>query len=265
MKIMATPSNKLFSLENKTALITGGYGHLGTAIAAGLAEAGAAVYVLGRSKEKFETAFKDTASSNLYFQQCDISDTLAVTTAFREVQQKCGRIDVLINNAFYSKGHHPELLTDEEWAFGIDGNLNSVYRCIREIIPYLKQDGGRIINVSSMYGIVSPDFKIYEDSPGFLNPPHYGAAKAGVLQLTRYFACYLGKYNITVNSITPGPFPNEKVQEDKVFMDQLEKKNPLNRIGKPSDLVGAFVYLASDASSFMTGQNMIIDGGWTAW
>lgn len=257
--------NELLSLKNKTALVTGGYGHLGNAISEGLAEAGASVFVLGRDRKKFDKAFSAKGLSNVYFQYCDISDSETIKDAFNKVNEQVGKIDILINNAFYSKGQQPEQLTDDEWAYGIDGNLNSVYKCIREVIPFLKVNGGRIINVSSMYGIVSPDFNIYADSPEFLNPPHYGAAKAGVIQLTRYFACYLGKYNITVNTVTPGPFPSQKVQEDKAFIEQLQKKNPLRRIGKPSDLKGAFVYLASDASSFMTGQNMIIDGGWTAW
>ncbi|GGG27292.1 SDR family NAD(P)-dependent oxidoreductase [Pontibacter amylolyticus] len=255
----------LFSLTGKVALVTGGYGHLGTAISLGLAEAGATVYVLGRSKDKFQEAFSKHTALSISFVYCDISDTKTVTAAFEQVQQEAGRIDVLVNNAFYSKGQQPEQLTDEDWAYGIDGNLNSVYRCIREAIPYLKQHGGRIINVSSMYGMVSPDFSIYDESPAFLNPPHYGAAKAGVLQLTRYFACYLGKHNITVNAVTPGPFPSEQVQQNEVFVGQLKKKNPLGRIGQPDDLKGAFVYLASDASAFMTGQNMVLDGGWTAW
>lgn len=262
---MSSKLSDLFSLTGKVALVTGGYGHLGTAISLGLAEAGAAVYVLGRSEDKFREAFSEHHNLQLHFLYCDISDTKTVAAAFEQVQRAQGRIDVLVNNAFYSKGQQPERLTDEEWAYGIDGNLNSVYRCIREAIPYLKQQGGRIINVSSMYGIVSPDFSIYDESPAFLNPPHYGAAKAGVLQLTRYFACYLGKQGITVNAVTPGPFPSEQVQQNEGFVEQLKRKNPLGRIGQPNDLKGAFVYLASDASAFMTGQNMVLDGGWTAW
>lgn len=262
---MSRSLTEMFSLTGKVALVTGGYGHLGTAISLGLAEAGATVYVLGRSEVKFREAFSGYTSLNMSFIYCDISDTATVVAAFEQVQQERGRIDVLVNNAFYSRGQQPEQLTDEDWAYGIDGNLNSVYRCIREVIPYLKQHGGRIINVSSMYGMVSPDFSIYDESPAFLNPPHYGAAKAGVLQLTRYFACYLGKHNITVNAVTPGPFPSEQVQQNGAFVEQLKKKNPLGRIGLPDDLKGAFVYLASDASAFMTGQNMVLDGGWTAW
>lgn len=262
---MSTNVNTLFNLAGKVSLVTGGYGHLGTAISKGLAEAGAKVYVLGRSKEKFEEAFQNQANVSIQFQECDVSDTQSIKNAFASVKAKEGKLDVLVNNAFYSKGQNPEALSDEEWAFGIDGNLNSVYRCIREVIPYLKTNGGSIINVSSMYGMVSPDFNIYDESPALLNPPHYGAAKAGVLQLTKYFACYLGKSSIRVNAVTPGPFPSEGVQQNEVFIEQLKRKNPLGRIGKPEDLKGAFVYLASDASAFMTGQNMVIDGGWTAW
>ena len=261
---MSKTITELFSLEGKVALVTGGYGHLGTAITKSLFEAGAIVYVLGRSQDKFSDAFAENLQT-IKFQYCDIADTQSIKKAFETISHEAGAIDVLVNNAFYSKGQNPEALTDEEWAYGMDGNLNSVYRCIREVVPYLKERGGRIVNVASMYGMVSPDFSVYEGSSAFLNPPHYGAAKAGVLQLTRYFACYLGKYNITVNAVTPGPFPSKNVQQDEKFIAQLERKNPLNRIGNPDDLKGAFVYLASDASAFMTGQNMVIDGGWTAW
>jgi NAD(P)-dependent dehydrogenase (short-subunit alcohol dehydrogenase family) len=114
-----------------------------------------------------------------------------------------------------------------------------------------------------MYGMVSPDFSVYEQSPDFLNPPHYGAAKAGVLQLTRYFAQYLGPKNIQVNAISPGPFPNAKTQEDKAFIKALAARTSLKRIGQPEDLMGSVVFLSSAASDFMTGQNLVVDGGWT--
>jgi len=263
---MNTVLSDLFSLHGRAALVTGGYGYLGRAISVALAQAGADTYVLGRSEDKFRDAFAEDKLPNLYFQYGDISSTKSIAEAFKNIHARHQRLDVLVNNAFYSAGQNPEQLTDAQWTLGIDGNLNSVYRCIREIIPYMKQqDSGKIINVSSMYGLVSPDFNVYEESPAFLNPPHYGAAKAGVLQLTRYFACYLGKYGINVNAVTPGPFPNEKVQQDEDFVERLKKKNPLNRIGFPADLKGAFIYLASDASAYMTGQNLVIDGGWTAW
>ncbi|AWI24462.1 SDR family NAD(P)-dependent oxidoreductase [Flavobacterium pallidum] len=251
-----------FSLTGKTVVITGGYGYLGKAITESLRFHGALVYVLGRNEESFENTFED--KDNLFFQTCDVSETASIQQAFEAIN-KVRPIDILINNAFFSKGQSPETMSDEDWATGIDGTLNSVFKCIREIIPYFKASGsGKIINVSSMYGMVAPQFEVYDDFPQFLNPPHYGAAKAGILQLTRYYANYLGKYNINVNAVTPGPFPSGTVQETEGFIKALEVKTSLGRIGKPEDLAGAFVFLASGASNFITGQNIVVDGGWTS-
>jgi gluconate 5-dehydrogenase len=114
-----------------------------------------------------------------------------------------------------------------------------------------------------MYGMVAPDFTVYEDFPNFLNPPHYGAAKAGVIQMTKYFASYLAQYGILVNAVSPGAFPSKGVQEHTGFIAALNKKNPLKRIGQPDELKGVFVFLASNASTYVTGQNIAVDGGWT--
>lgn len=256
-----------FNLDKKVILITGGYGHLGSAISQSLLFHGAEVYVLGKSIEKFNQTFDQSNElhKNLNFVSCDISKTAEIKDAFSKVYKIKNKIDVLINNAFYSRGISPDEMSDDDWNYGIDGNLNSVYRCIREIIPYFKkQKNGKIINVSSMYGLVSPDFQIYETFPEALNPPHYGAAKAGVIQLTKYFANFLGKDGIIVNAVTPGPYPSEKVQKNEKFITELAKKTALNRIGKPEDIAGVFVFLASDAANYITGQNLIIDGGWTS-
>lgn len=256
-----------FNLDKKVILITGGYGHLGKAISESLLFHGAEVYVLGKSNERYLKAFdeKQERHKNLDFIPCDISSTAEIKNAFSKVFHSKKKIDVLINNAFYSRGVSPDQMKDEDWNYGIDGSLNSVYRCIREVIPYFKkQKSGKIINVSSMYGVVSPDFDIYETFPEAINPPHYGAAKAGVIQLTKYFANYLGKIGVNVNAVTPGPFPSKKIQENKKFIRELAKKTALNRIGMPEDLAGAFVFLASDAANYITGQNLIIDGGWTS-
>ena len=259
---------KTFHLDNKVILITGGYGFLGKAITESMAYHGGIVYVLGREEEKFEQAFKEDLKTNnkrIRFMRCDLSSTDEIASAFNKVVEIEGRIDVMVNNAFYSKGQSPELMTDDEWDFGVDGSLSSIFRCIREIIPFYKKNKkGKIINVSSMYGMVAPDFEVYEDYPKFLNPPHYGAAKAGVIQLTRYYASYLGKFNINVNAVTPGPFPSEEVKKHKGFEERLSQKTCLNRVGLPEDLAGAFVFLASETSDFITGQNLIVDGGWTA-
>lgn len=256
-----------FNLKSKVVLVTGGYGYLGKSITESLVYHKAKVYVLGRDENKFLNAFSKNKSLNktLFFEFCDVSDTESIKECFSKIASCNSGIDILINNAFYSEGQSPELMTDMEWDKGIEGTLSSVFKCIREIIPHYKLNkAGKIINISSMYGIVAPQFEVYEDFPEFLNPPHYGAAKAGIIQLGKYYASFLGKYGIQVNTVTPGPFPSDKVQESEEFVQQLSSKTCLNRVGKPEDLAGVFVFLASDSSNFITGQNIIVDGGWTA-
>lgn len=255
-----------FDLSAKVILLTGGYGYLGKAIAESLVYHGGTVYILGRTEEKFENAFKGNSElgEKLFFQQCDVSKTSSIRQAYEAVMAQENQIDVLINNAFYLDGQDPLSMTDEQWNTGIDGTLSSVFRCTREVISYLeKSHSPRIINVASMYGVVAPDFNVYEDFQGMLNPPHYGAAKAGVVQISKYYASYLGKKGITVNAVTPGAYPPPTVQEKKKFIELLEEKTLLKRIGKPEDLGGTFVFLASDAAGYITGQNIIVDGGWT--
>jgi NAD(P)-dependent dehydrogenase (short-subunit alcohol dehydrogenase family) len=253
-----------FDLKDKVVLVTGGYGHLGKAITDSLVFHNAIVYVLGRDKAKFIEAFQENSISNLNFVICDISNSESIENALSKVLHNEGKIDTVINNAFYSSGQSPEEMSNEDFAYCLDGTLGSVFRMIKAIIPILKKlQKGKIINVSSMYGIVAPQFEAYTEYPEYLNPPHYGAAKAGVIQLTKYYASYLGKYNIQVNCVTPGPFPSYKVQETDGFVEELEKRTCLGRVGTPEDLAGAFVFLASEASNFITGQNIIVDGGWT--
>lgn len=250
-------------LDSKVIIVTGGYGYLGKSIVESLAFHGANVIVAARTEDKFNEVFENV--SNVDFLNFDISITDSIINGYKKVIDKYGKIDVIINNAVYLKGQSPETMTDEEWSYGIDGTLNSVFKAIREIIPiYKEQGGGKIINVSSMYGVVAPDFSIYDESPQFLNPPHYGAAKAAVIQLTKYYASYLGKLNVQVNAVTPGPFPSDTVQKNNVFMEQLKSKTCLNKIGMPEDLAGIFTFLSSDAANYITGQNFIVDGGWTA-
>jgi NAD(P)-dependent dehydrogenase (short-subunit alcohol dehydrogenase family) len=252
----------LFDLRGKIAVVSGGYGYLGRDMCLALAVHGADVFALGRSAEKFAEAF--AGAPGVRFIQGDVADSTAMQTAFASIARDAGGIDVLVNNAFYSRGNQPLGLADADWAYGIDGSLNSVYRCIRDVVPYFKQrGGGRIVNIASMYGMVSPDFAAYRDAPQFTNPPHYGAAKAGVIQLTRYFAKYLGPDNIRVNAISPGPFPAAAVQKDAGFIGELNRRTALGRVGEPRELGGALVFLCSDASSFVTGHNLVVDGGWT--
>jgi|TARA_R110000824_G_scaffold274069_1_gene462735 NAD(P)-dependent dehydrogenase (short-subunit alcohol dehydrogenase family) len=254
-----------FDLSGLVILITGGYGHLGKACVDSLVHHGANVYVLARSSEKFLQAFPDCDDIAVTFFSCDISKTSDLKYAFKSIFQKEGKIDVLINNAFYCKGTCPETLSDSEWSIGIEGVVGSAFRAMREVIPFFKgQNNGRIINISSIYGLRSPDFNIYKNFPLHRNPPHYGAAKAALLQLTKYYACILGPHGITVNALTPGAFPSSDVHKDVGFIKELESKTALNRVGRPEDLAGGVIFLSSSAGNYITGQNIIIDGGWTA-
>ncbi|MFC1644083.1 SDR family oxidoreductase [Candidatus Omnitrophota bacterium] len=260
--------NKLFSLKDKVAIVTGGAGHLGAAISESLAEAGAKVVVAGRNLEK--AVKKADELSKKYNTECmglvmDISSLSSVKNAMKEIKKKMKKIDLLVNNAYFSGSGRIESMSEKEWAKGIDGTVSGVFRCSQAVIPYMaKAGGGAIINIASMYGMVSPDPSIY-DNTGFNNPPNYGAGKAAIIQFTRFEACHLADKNIRVNSISPGAFPDKKVQSDKKFISKLKKKIPARRIGEPNDIKGAVLFLASEASSYVTGVNLIVDGGWTAW
>jgi len=260
----------LFDLSGKVAVVTGGYGYLGVGMVKALLSCGAKVIVAGRSREKFADAFSCCSDDRLEFTYLDICDGESVKAFFKSVRNSYGRLDVLVNNAQASRGSSQENLSDEDWSYSLDGIVGCVYKTIREVLPIMRnQGGGKIINISSMYGLVSPDFdSLYKgaDCEKYLNPPQYGAAKAAMLQLTRYFAVLLGKDNIQVNAIAPGPFPNLRVQkENPEFIERLKDKNPLHQIGVPDNLSGALILLSTRASAFITGQTIQVDGGWTIW
>ncbi len=255
----------IFSLHGKVVIITGGSGFLGTVLTEALVEYGGTVVVADRAEFQGHAAHPE----RVFFQSCDVSDTESIRKTFRTVKDRYGRIDVLINAATYGAGYGKEgtiaAMSDEDWFKGVDGAAGTVFRCIREVIPYFEENGGgSIVNFASMYGMVSPDPRIYGDS-GANNPVNYGAGKAAVIQLTKYCAGHLSGKNIRVNSISPGPFPNSATQPDEAFLRELNNKTMLGRTGRPEELVGPVLLLASQASSFMTGSNIVVDGGWTAW
>ena len=257
---------KLMDMTGKVCIVTGGVGYLGCENVKALQDFGATV--VAADIRDNEDRWQATDQGKRDFVYCDISSTESIAQCFKTVYEKYGRIDVLINCATYGAGHGKdsqlEFMPDDIWQSTIDGSLGSTFRATREVIPYMKKTGGSIINDCSMYGIVSPDLRIYGDNPQ-KQPPNYGAAKGGVLQLTRYSACALAEYNIRVNCVTPGPFPNPANQNDEEFNAKLASKTMLGRFGQSHEMAGAVLLLASDASSFMTGSNITVDGGWTAW
>lgn len=264
----------LLSLQDKVILITGGAGYLGSAMSKALLEFGGTVVVADIVERKpDEIVGKNSITENLKVIKCDLSSTDSIKDMFKMTKKICGRIDVLVNCAAYGGGAGGkkisdstiDQMSDDIWETGLDGTINVTFRCIREVLPYFNENGaGNIINISSMYGMVSPDPGIYGTS-GQNSPPMYGSGKAAVLQLTRYCAAHLANKNIRVNSITPGPFPNPRFNPGEDFMQRLNAKTMLGRTGRPEELAGALILLASEASSFMTGSNIVVDGGWTAW
>ena len=256
--------NNLCSLEGKVIIVTGGYGHLGKSIVENLRENSALVCVLGREKKKFENVFQGIALEKLLFFECDISQDDSVKKAILGVIQKFKQIDGLINNAYFMEGYGAMPKTSE-FSYGLEGTLTSVYRLIKETIPFMEEKSkGSVVNIASMYGMVSPDFKVYEKSSNYLSPPNYGAAKSGVIQITKYFSHLLGLKGIRVNCVSPGPFPSLEVQKDKSFINKLSGKTALGRIGDPQELGGIISFLCSDQASYITGQNIAVDGGWTS-
>ena len=262
--LMETMSELQIKVDGKIILITGGYGYLGKAIVRSLVQHGARVYVLGRDIEKFKKAFPEYANSNkssIEFLYVDILNEQSIIEAFTHFGKEGLKISGLINNAFHVEGPFGKI-GRAEFTSTLDGSLTSIYDFIRHSEKHLAPEAS-IVNVSSMYGMVPPDFDAYKDAAEMTNPPHYGAAKAGVIQLTKYYASLFGKRGIRVNAVSPGPFPNDQVQQNTQFIAELEKRTLLGRIGKPAELAGVFTFLMSDASRYITGQNLVVDGGWT--
>ena len=257
-----------FRLEGRTALVTGAAGHLGSAMVDALAEAGAHVILNGRNLGRLE-AQRDAliarghAASLAPF---DIMDAPARSGAMAKI----ARLDVLVNNAYTGRPGTIAMAEPEDFARAFESGVYAGFAILRESLPALRKavaatGSAAVINIASMYGHVSPDPRLYGDS-GLNSAPWYGAAKGGLLQLTRYLACHLAPERIRVNAISPGPFPRTEIGKQKSdFVERLAAKTPLGRIGEPQEIAGPLLFLASDASSYVTGINLPVDGGWTAW
>lgn len=258
---------ELLSLDGKTAFISGGAGYLGEAICEALAEQGANIVIGSRDKlkcDKFAERLKIDYGIDATGVELNILDLDSLKKVASLIADKFGRLDILINNAWSGKKNSFESITYDDWRYDIDMCLNAIFYTVKEMIELIKKTQGTIVNIASMYGHTAPDYRIYHGNE-FANPPSYGAAKAGVIQLTKYLASFLSPHNIRVNAISPGAFPFPETQKDIDFIDQLSSRNMMNKIGQPEELKGIIALLCSDASSYITGQNICVDGGWTAW
>lgn len=254
---------EMFSLKGKKAVVTGGCGYLGSEVVRAMAEFGAQVIVADHKMIPEEYRVKDVC-----YIECSLDQTEDIQKLMSYAAGENGIIDILVTmaaNLGTGVLSDVENMDDAYWKTGIDGTIGYTFRTIREAIPYMKNGrAGSIINIGSLYAVGAPDPRTYFDTP-FSSTPNYGAGKAATVELSRFCAAYLAKYGIRVNTISPGSFPHPNVQENQLFTKRLEEKTMLGRIGIPQDLAGAMVFLASEASGYITGVNLMVDGGQTAW
>jgi 2-deoxy-D-gluconate 3-dehydrogenase len=276
------PSNelslqKLFSLDDNVAIVTGGGGLLGSQFCRVLASAGAKVVIADIDEERgkdLEQRLSADGHDAKYF-NAEITNRDAVRVMVGETLQSFGRIDILINSAALDPkfdSHHDssafgrfEELELDVWNKALSVNLTGMFLCCQAVAtPMLEQGGGSIINLCSTYGLVGPDQRIYqkEGQPASYKPAHYSVTKAGALGLTRYLAAYFAGKNIRVNALTPGGVYND---HDDEFVKRYSSHTILGRMARKDELNAAILFLASEASSYMTGSNLVVDGGWTAW
>jgi NAD(P)-dependent dehydrogenase (short-subunit alcohol dehydrogenase family) len=272
----------LFSVRGKTAVLTGASGFLGRTFCRALLANGARVVALGRSK-RLETEAANWAAefgpNRVAVRRIDMYDRSALDALCDAIAATEQRIDVLINNAhelgpatgFNLPEGSLENSSFDQWQRNLQGGVYWAVQTTQRIGIRMKNQGnGSIINIATMYSSVAPRPQLYEGTSS-LNPPGYSASKAALVAFTRYTASFWGAFGVRANCISPGPFSNTEdiagqnsVREDSPFTEKLKGCTVLNRIGRPSELCGALLFLASEASSYMTGQELHIDGGWTA-
>jgi 2-dehydro-3-deoxy-D-gluconate 5-dehydrogenase len=245
----------LFSLQGRAALITGGNGGLGRAMALGLRNSGASVAITGRNPEKNSRIADELGDSGAVF-TLDVTDEDAVAQTIAQVVDRFGKLDILINNAGLSRRGSVLEHSQQDWDAVIGGNLTGSFLCAKHAAQSMvgRGAGGKIINVGSMYSIFGPP-----------NVVSYAASKSGVLGLTRALAVELGPHHIQVNAILPGWHVTDMTQhiQGNALGEHIRRKTPAGRIGVPEDIVGLAIFLASSASDFVTGAAIPVDGGYS--
>ena len=250
-------------------VVTGGSGHLGAAIVQSLIREGAFVVAIARGVERLaELADACGADSDrLDVLVADISSEAVADQAVERLEAHDRPLSGWVNNANTATGGGFLFGLDRQELTEAMRSLTNHMMLTDRVASIMRQRGipGSIVNISSMYGLVSPDPKTYANHPDLHNPPVYGVVKAGMLQFSRYAAIHLAPFGIRVNSVSPGPFPNAQIQAQQSFVHELERRVPLGRIGRAEEVAGAVKYLLSSASTYTTGANIVVDGGWTAW
>jgi len=269
------PYRDLFRVDNKVVVVTGGTGILGRRYCRALAEMGAKVVIADIKQEVCDDLAKELnlqTGVHVTALSVDLSSETSIVEWAKRILDTHGRIDVLMNNAaakadgFFAPLEKYSLKT---WNEVMAVNVNAVFLTVRELGPSMAERGcGSIINVASIYGVVAPDQRIYEGSMyeemgGPINTPMiYSASKGAVIAMTKYLASYWGGKGVRVNCMTPGGVASGQNEE---FNAKYSLHVPMGRMAKADEMIGAMLYLASNASSYVNGQNIIVDGGWTAW
>lgn len=243
------------SLKGKIIVVTGGSGLIGRSIIKNIVSNGAIAI-------NAEINVIDNLDEGIV--NCDVTDADSVKKCIEKVVEKYNVIDGWVNNAYPRTADWGTKFEDiplTSWQKNVDLQLNSVFICAQEILRIMKnQQFGSIVNISSIYGTVGPDFTIYEGT-NMTMPAAYSAIKGGIVNFSRYLASYYGPYGIRVNCVSPGGILD---QQDDLFVKQYEKKVPMRRMGLPEDIAPSISFLLSDETKYITGQNLIIDGGWTS-
>ncbi|RJQ13357.1 MAG: SDR family oxidoreductase [Nitrospiraceae bacterium] len=259
---------EIFSLKDKVALVTGGASHLGAAMSNALRDFGAKVILLSRNEQRLKDFIDQNSGAGdncLEYYVCDVTREDDIHAVVEKVLARHGSVDILVNNAYSGTREKWEELTKASWDDAIENCLTLYYLTIKAVSPaMLKAGRGSIINMASLWSMLAPDQRVYLD----LNnnaPLHYAVSKGGVLQMTRYLAALWAEKGIRVNAISPGWFPKKKGPERPDYMREITGRIPMDRIGHPDDLAGIAIFLASGASSYITGQNIVIDGGYSIW
>lgn len=258
--------NKIFSLEKTNIWVVGGAGYLGQPIVKQLVNLGANVLCCDINDRAKQFVTTNNLIKSVIPVNINTYDENLIADFVKENVSLHGIPDGIVNLSYASTAKQMEALTKEDFD-KVNEALSSTFLLTREIGKYMiEQKKGSIVLFSSMYGNVSPYPEVYEGLRVNKNPIEYGVGKAGIIQMTKYLAVHWGKKNVRCNCISPGPFPNPEVQKQHPeFIERLSKKSPMGRIGKSEEIAGIVLFLLSDSASYITGQNIMVDGGWTIW